>query len=90
VGWSNLPLDSVVGEPPELRLAPASRWNPGAAPARCSRVGSVTPDGYLLHLWSATADLVRAIGGLSDADVRAATGLRTGRPRSSAITSTAR
>lgn len=31
----------------------------------------VTPDGYLLQLRSATADLAGAIGGLSDADVRA-------------------
>jgi len=34
-------------------------------------VGSVTPEGYLLQLRSATADLVGAIGGLPDADVRA-------------------
>jgi maleylpyruvate isomerase len=34
-------------------------------------VGSVTPGGYLLQLRSATTDLVGAIGGLSDADVRA-------------------
>jgi maleylpyruvate isomerase len=34
-------------------------------------VESVTPDGYLRQLRSATADLVGAIGGLSDADVRA-------------------
>jgi len=34
-------------------------------------VGSLTPDGYLRQLRSATADLVGAIGGLSDADVRA-------------------
>jgi maleylpyruvate isomerase len=34
-------------------------------------VGSVTPDGYLLQLRPATADLVGAIAGLSDADVRA-------------------
>src|SRR6202453_1526412 len=34
-------------------------------------MGSVTPDGYLLQLRSATADLIGAIGGLSDADVRA-------------------
>ena len=32
---------------------------------------SVTPDGYLLQLRPATADLVVAIAGLSDADVRA-------------------
>jgi maleylpyruvate isomerase len=34
-------------------------------------VGLVTPDGYRLQLRSATAGLVRAIGGLSDADVEA-------------------
>ena len=34
-------------------------------------MGSLTPDGYLRQLRSATADLVGAIGGLSDADVRA-------------------
>ena len=32
---------------------------------------SVTPGGYLLQLQPATADLVRAIGGLSDEDIRA-------------------
>jgi maleylpyruvate isomerase len=34
-------------------------------------MGSETPEEYLLQLQSATADLVGAIGGLSDADVRA-------------------
>jgi maleylpyruvate isomerase len=34
-------------------------------------VGPVTSDGYLLQLRSATADLLGAIAGLSDADVRA-------------------
>jgi maleylpyruvate isomerase len=38
-------------------------------------VGSLTPDGYLLQLRSATAELVRAIGGLSDSDVRASSPL---------------
>jgi len=42
---------------------------------RCPRVGSLTPGGYLLQLRSATADLVRAIGGLSDADVWASSPL---------------
>ncbi|HEX8008781.1 MAG TPA: maleylpyruvate isomerase N-terminal domain-containing protein, partial [Trebonia sp.] len=45
--------------------------NTGVTSARCPRVGSVTPDGYLLQLRPATADLAGAIGCLSDADVRA-------------------
>jgi maleylpyruvate isomerase len=43
----------------------------GATSARCPRVESVTPVEYLQQLRSATADLVSAIGGLSDADARA-------------------
>lgn len=38
-------------------------------------MGSLTPDGYLLQLRSATAELIRAVGGLSDEDVRASSPL---------------
>lgn len=50
---------------------PASFWNRVVTCARSAYVEPAALDGYLLQLRSATAGLLGAAGGLSDADVRA-------------------
>lgn len=59
--------DCVTATPAGSR----ERGNPGVNLDRCLRVASVPPDEHLLQLQHATADLVGAIVGLSDEEVRA-------------------